>query len=147
MRSWWGRSGFVFRVGGGGGLRIMHCIIVSVFNDQWSVFRDDNLFFLLGQFRVGGGLPPHQNSKLWQHCSGRPENLRWAYRVTWLFRIGWGGDFMHYTIASVFNDQWSMFRVDNSIFFSANFGWGGLPPPTYHCGVPLAFPIDTGPVD
>ena len=35
----------------------MHCIIVSVFNDQWSVFRVDNLIFLLGQFRVGGVYP------------------------------------------------------------------------------------------
>ena len=28
-------------------------------------------------------------------------------------------------------------RGDNLIFFSADFGWGGLPPHTYHCGVPF----------
>ena len=30
-----------------------------------------------------------------------------------------------------------MFRGDNLIFLSADFGWGGLPPRTFYCGVPL----------
>ena len=37
-----------------------------------------------------------------------------------------------------------MIRGDNLIFFPADFGWGGLPPPTYHLGVTLGSPNLTG---
>ena len=42
-------------------------------------------------------------------------------------RVGGGFDIIHYIIASVFNDQCSVFRGDNLISFSADFGWGGHP--------------------
>jgi len=45
------------QIGRGGELRIMHYITVSVFNDQWSVFGDDNLIFLSPDFGLGGATP------------------------------------------------------------------------------------------